>query len=172
MNLKKSGADTRTELHQLAEWDTAASTSKGMVGKLKLFEPTSDTPEQYTFMQIHDNDEEDDGPNKPLLRLFHHKEHSQDGTTYTDYIWAAVRLSQDTSVDDEWRPIMARPDAFFTVDISVKSNEMVVKIDGTEKVSQTVGYWAGLKSYYKAGAYLQDDGVAQVQFETLEYYYE
>jgi len=164
MTFRMNGDHKRSELRQIIEWKTSTTSWKKMIGEVKLFYPSTESLNQYTFMQIHDSD----GINKPLIRLVWYR--SRSGKD--DHLWAILRISTNPNDSPQYFDLGQRPDGFFKAEIKVKNNILKVKINSVTKVNEDVSYWSAFSNYFKAGVYLQDDGTAKVQFRTLKYYYE
>lgn len=171
MTFTVSGDSKRSELRQLSgDWDTATTTPQRMVGRLRVFVPETPELEQFTFLQIHDKKNGNEGLNKPLIRLTRRGDYR--GTQ--DHLWAAIRTPDDfdqpitldnlATLNVDLGP---RPEGFFDAEIMVHQSRMVVKIDGMTKVDMDVSYWDGLPNYFKAGVYNQDPGTSKVEFESL-----
>lgn len=163
MQFEMTGKGKRSELRQEVEWKTSSSSSKKIIGNLKIFNPSTSSLNQFTFMQIHDSGS---SPNKPLVRLVWLR--NRNGIQ--DHLWCIRRTSVNNNTY-EYTNLGPRPGGFFKCEILVVNNQLRVKINDTTKVNKNVSYWANLNSYYKAGVYLQDEGTAKVQFDTLRYYY-
>ncbi len=164
----------RVELRQgPQEWKTSTSTLKNMVGELKCFHP--ETIKEYSWMQIHDNSSFDgNNINKPFVRLAWRKLHQGQ----EDHLWAIIRTSHQADGSATSIDLGKRPDSFFKAEIAVQNNQLVIKIDGVEKITQDVRYWEDSQNYFKAGVYLSGsvnndvpDGQkkAKVQFKSLSY---
>nr|AYC81221.1 PL7 alginate lyase [uncultured bacterium] len=162
MTFTMNGDHNRSELRQMIEWKTSTTSWKKMIGEVKLFFPSTNSLNQYTFMQIHDSD----GINKPLIRLAWVRQRSGK----YDHIWAYLRKDTGSTIDVI--DLGPRPDGFFKAEIKVKSNILKVKINSVTMINENVSYWSNFHNYFKAGVYLQDDGSAKVQFKSLKYYYE
>lgn len=170
MMFRISGDSNRAELRQMREWkpkDAIASNSTvGMRGEVDLKFPSTPSLLQYTFAQIHTTGNLGN-PTKPFLRLvwMREKEGRSDG------IWAVVRQSVFQNVT-EWYYLTSRRDGLMSFDITMKQSGLFVSIDNKMLFSDNdVSYWNDVESYFKAGAYLQDEGEARVGFNSLEYYY-
>lgn len=169
MTFEMDGSKNRSELRQMDEWYTSASTWQKIIGEVKVFYPETPSLNQFTFMQIHDSGTEDDHVteiyNKPLIRLAW----IRDRGGADDHLWAIIRLS--SSIDSfEYINLGSRPDSFFKCEIKVKNNKMRVRINNETKLELDVSYWEQLRSYFKSGVYLQSEGTAKVQFRKLKYY--
>lgn len=168
-----TGDSKRSELRQLSgDWDTATPTPQRLVARVKVFVPETPSLEQFTFMQIHDKKNGDDGLNKPLIRLTWRKSRSK----VRDHLWAGLRIPQHTgqpisleNLASEWVDLGPRPDGFFDAEIRVQNGQMSVVLDGETKLEKDVNYWNGLENYFKAGVYNQDPGTSKVEFEVLRY---
>eukprot|EP00752_Nemacystus_decipiens_P015226 g13559.t1 len=171
MTFQVSGDSNRSELRQETgtDWQTSTTDRLSLDGRVRLALPGTQTPEQYTFMQIHDTGA---GLNKPLIRLTWQRERD----SIEDHLWAAIRTPDDFGqpiADDNLDTLSvdlgARPTGFFDASIVVQNNQMKVLIDGQVKVDMDVSYWDGLDNYFKAGVYLQDPGEVAVEFDQLAY---
>lgn len=168
-----SGDSNRSELRQLSgDWDTATDTAQRLIGRIKVFRPGTSSLRQFTFMQIHDKKEGDQGLNKPLIRLAWRK--SQRGNK--DHLWAAIRTPKDPNkpislknLGSEWVNLGPRPEGFFDIEICVQQGQMTVILGGQTVVNKDVSYWNGLKNYFKAGVYNQNPGTSKVEFDVLRY---
>jgi len=120
--------------------------------KLLSFQQTC---EQLTIMQIHDDANQGNGPNKPLLRIYQK----------TNNLFAAIKTdaggAATTHID-----LGPTPSGYFDCDITVNSGNMTISINGAEKVNQDISYWT-FPSYWKNGVYLQDPGEAITHFNEL-----
>ena len=58
------------------------------------------------------------------------------------------------------------PGGFFNVDVRLVDGNMIIDFEGEERVNMDVSFWS-FPSYWKAGAYLQDDGSATIHFDDL-----
>lgn len=168
-----SGASKRSELRQLSgDWDTATTTARRLVARVKVFAPETDGLEQFTFLQIHDTTNGSGSLNKPLIRITRRGEYRNT----TDHLWAAIRTPGDPD-----RPISSdnlatlnvdlgpRPEGFFDIELKVLDSRMTVTIAGKTKVDMDVSYWDGLNNYFKAGVYNQDEGTSVVHFDQLAF---
>jgi len=152
----QSGDSKRTELRNETNWDLTQA-NRSLHGRLDIVEQTCD---QVTVMQIHDDANAGSGPNKPLLRIYKHN-----AKFPTNHIWAAIKTddggSNTTHVD-----LGEDPGGYFNCDIRLVDGRMIIDYEGEEKVNMDVSYWT-YPSYWKAGAYLQDDGEATIYFDEL-----
>ena len=64
----QSGESMRTELRNETNWNLNDA-NRSLHGKINIVEQTCD---QVTVVQIHDDANAGDGPNKPLLRIYKH----------------------------------------------------------------------------------------------------
>jgi len=111
-------------------------------------------------MQIHDDANAGNGPNKPLIRMYRSKSRGSG-----NHIWAAIKTDksgQKTTHVDCGRA----PSGYFNCDISISGGRMTVKINGSTKVSRNVSYWT-FPSYWKAGVYNQNSGGTRINFNEL-----
>ena len=152
----QSGDSQRTELRNETNWDLNDQ-NRSLHGRIDIVEQTCD---QVTVMQIHDDANAGDGPNKPLLRIYKHNAKEP-----TNHIWAAIKTNEGgistTHVD-----LGEDPGGYFNCDIRLVDGNMIIDFEGEEKVNMDVSYWTW-PSYWKAGVYLQDDGEATAYFDDL-----
>ncbi|MHA7941743.1 chondroitinase-B domain-containing protein [Formosa sp. 3Alg 14/1] len=145
-----AGTRQRSELRFLENWN---------VNDDQIFHANvnivNQTCEQLTFMQIHDDANVGNGPNKPLLRIY------QSG----GHIWAAVK-TDDGGANTSHVDLGETPNGYFDCDIILESGVMIVEVNGAEKLNTDVSYWT-YPSYWKNGVYLQDSGEATVHFNEL-----
>ncbi len=169
-----TGDSSRSELRQLTgDWDTATAVEQALIARVKVLVPETPELEQFTFLQIHDKQTDDNGGlNKPLIRLTWRKSRSK----MKDHLWAGIRTPDDPTrpislenLASEWIDLGPRPEGFFDAAIRVRDNRMRVTIDGEEKIDMDITYWAGLENYFKAGVYNQDPGTSVAIFEELRY---
>lgn len=152
----QSGDSKRTELRHETNWNLNDE-NRSLHGRLDVVEQTCD---QVTLMQIHDDANAGNGPNKPLLRIYKHK------TKFPlNHIWAAIKTddggSNTTHVD-----LGEDPGGYFICDIRLVDGNMIIDFEGEEKVDMDVSFWT-FPSYWKAGVYLQDNGEATAYFDDL-----
>ncbi|MEM8888042.1 MAG: polysaccharide lyase family 7 protein, partial [Bacteroidota bacterium] len=156
IRFNQTGDSRRTELRNETNWDLTQA-DRSLHGRLDIVEQTCD---QVTVMQIHDDANAGPGPNKPLLRIYKHN-----GRFPTNHIWAAIKTdnggSNTTHVD-----LGEDPGGFFTCDIRLVGGNMIIDYEGQEKVNMDVSFWT-FPSYWKAGVYLQDNGLATAHFDQL-----
>lgn len=152
----QSGESMRTELRNETNWDLTQA-NRSLHGRIDIVEQTCD---QVTVMQIHDDANVGDGPNKPLLRIYKHQTKEP-----ANHIWAAIKTddggSNTTHVD-----LGEDPGGYFNCDIRLVDGNMIIDFEGEEKVNMDVSFWT-FPSYWKAGVYLQDDGEATAHFDEL-----
>ncbi len=152
----QSGSSQRTELRHETNWNLNDQ-NRSLHGRLDVVTQTCD---QVTLMQIHDDANAGSGPNKPLLRIYKHKAKAP-----LNHIWAAIKTddggSNTTHVD-----LGEDPGGYFTCDIRLVDGNMIIDFEGEEKVNMDVSYWT-FPSYWKAGVYLQDNGEATAYFDEL-----
>ena len=156
MLFHQSGEDRRTELRNETNWDLN-DRDRSLHGRIDIVEQTCD---QVTVMQIHDDANAGPGPNKPLLRIY--KDNSR---TPTNHLWAAIK-TDDGGVATTHVELGEDPGGFFNVDIRLVDGNMIIDYEGEERVNMDVSFWS-FPSYWKAGAYLQDDGEATIYFDDL-----
>ena len=156
IRFNQSGDSKRTELRYETNWDLTEA-DRSLHGRIDIVEQTCD---QVTVMQIHDDAGAGPGPNKPLLRIYKHN-----AKVPTNHLWAAIKTddggSNTTHVD-----LGEDPGGYFNCDIRLVDGHMIIDYEGEEKVNMDVSFWT-YPSYWKAGVYLQDDGVATAHFDEL-----
>lgn len=156
MAFYQTGASKRSELRQLTNWDPSTD-SRTAHASIQVISQTCD---QVTIMQIHDDANAGSGPNKPLLRIYRHMT-----KTPVNHIWAVIKT--DTSGNNNVHVDLGEtPGGYFDCDISINSGIMQISINGAVKDTRDISYW-NFPSYWKAGAYLQDNGAATVYFNEL-----
>lgn len=152
----QSGSSQRTELRNETNWNLNDE-NRSLHGRLDIVDQTCD---QVTVLQIHDDANAGNGPNKPLLRIYKHTAKAP-----LNHIWAAIKTddggSNTTHVD-----LGEDPGGYFTCDIRLVDGNMIIDFEGEEKVNMDVSFWA-FPSYWKAGVYLQDNGTATAYFDEL-----
>ncbi|TVZ60110.1 putative secreted protein (Por secretion system target) [Flavobacteriaceae bacterium MAR_2010_105] len=152
----QSGSLNRTELRDLRNW-TISQGDRSLHGRIDIVQQTCD---QVTVMQIHDDANAGNGPNKPLLRIYKHQTKSP-----VNHLWAAVKTDaggQNTTHID----LGPDPGGYFNCDIKLVGGNMIIDLDGVEKLNMDVSFWT-FPSYWKAGVYLQDNGEATAYFDQL-----
>jgi len=152
----QTGDSRRTELRNETNWDLNDQ-NRSLHGRLDIVDQTCD---QVTVMQIHDDANAGDGPNKPLLRIYKHNAKSP-----TNHIWAAIK-TDDGGVSTTHVDLGEDPGGYFNCDIRLVDGNMIIDFEGEEKVNMDVSYWT-YPSYWKAGVYLQDNGGATAYFDEL-----
>ena len=152
----QSGEDRRTELRHETNWDLTQG-NRSLHGRIDIVEQTC---EQVTVMQIHDDANAGPGPNKPLLRVYKHT-----GRTPSNHLWAAIKTDEG-GVATTHVELGEDPGGYFNCDIRLVDGRMIIDFEGEEKVNMDVSFWT-FPSYWKAGAYLQDDGEATIHFDDL-----
>lgn len=152
----QSGEDRRTELRHETNWDLTQG-NRSMHGRIDIVEQTC---EQVTVMQIHDDANAGPGPNKPLLRIYKHH-----GRVPANHLWAAIK-TDDGGVATTHVDLGEDPGGYFNCDIRLVDGRMIIDFEGEEKVNMDVSFWT-FPSYWKAGAYLQDNGEATIHFDDL-----
>ncbi|MFI0429509.1 polysaccharide lyase family 7 protein [Mariniflexile sp. HMF6888] len=152
----QSGSSNRTELRDERNWDLTQG-DQSLFGRIDVVQQTCD---QVTLMQIHDDANAGNGPNKPLLRIYKHQTKSP-----INHIWAAIKTDaggQNTTHVD----LGIDPGGYFDCEIKLVSGNMIINFNGVEKANMDVSYWS-YPSYWKAGVYLQDNGEATAYFDEL-----
>lgn len=153
---RQSGDSRRTELRDETNW-TIGEGGVWLHGRIRVVEQTCD---QVTLLQIHDDANVGNGPNKPLLRIYKHEAKSPVG-----HIWAAIKT--DATGDNTTHVDLGlAPNDYFNVDIRIVNGHMIIVYEGEEQVNRDVSFW-DFPSYWKAGVYLQDDGEATAYFDAL-----
>jgi len=156
IRFNQTGDSRRTELRYLSNWDLTEA-DRSLHGRIDIVEQTCD---QVTVMQIHDDANAGDGPNKPLLRIYKHNAKDP-----VNHLWAAIKTddggSNTTHID-----LGEDPGGYFNCDIRLVDGRMIIDFEGEEKVNMDVSFWT-YPSYWKAGVYLQDDGEATAHFDDL-----
>ncbi|UII31616.1 polysaccharide lyase family 7 protein [Fulvivirga ulvae] len=153
----QSGASMRTELRHETNW-VLSEGDRSLHGRLKFVEQTCD---QVTVVQIHDDANAGDGPNKPLLRIYRHLTKPPES-----HLWAAIKTDDGGENTTHIDLGLAPPD-YFDWDVHVEDGNLIIAIDGEEKANEEVAFWT-FPSYWKTGVYLQNDGEATVYFDELE----
>ncbi|MFY0625552.1 MAG: polysaccharide lyase family 7 protein [Reichenbachiella sp.] len=156
MAFNQSGTSQRTELRALTNW----SLSEGDRSLHTRISIEAQTCEQVTVIQIHDDANEGDGPNKPLLRVYKHLTKSPE-----NHLWAAIK-SDDGGVNTTHVDLGLAPEGYFNCDVRIVNGYMIIELDGEEKANMDISYWT-FPSYWKAGVYLQDEGEATAYFDKL-----
>ncbi|MEM7656058.1 MAG: polysaccharide lyase family 7 protein [Bacteroidota bacterium] len=152
----QSGDSRRTELRNETNWNLNDQ-NRSLHGRLDVVEQTCD---QVTVLQIHDDANAGDGPNKPLLRIYKHN-----AKWPLNHIWAAIK-TDDGGSNTMHVDLGEDPGGYFTCDIRLVDGNMIIDFEGEEKVNMDVSFWT-FPSYWKAGAYLQDNGEATIYFDEL-----
>lgn len=156
IRFNQTGDSRRTELRNETNWDLTQA-DRSLHGRLDIVEQTCD---QVTVMQIHDDANAGPGPNKPLLRIYKHN-----GRTPTNHIWAAIK-TDNIGTNTMHVDLGEDPGGYFTCDIRLVGGNMIIDYEGQEKVNMDVSFWT-FPSYWKAGVYLQDNGLATAHFDEL-----
>lgn len=173
MTFTVEGNSCRSELRQQSgDWDTASKKPQRMIARVKVFVPQDKQLESFTFLQIHDKRNGDQGLNKPLLRVTRRDQRRG----IKDHLWAVVRTPKDfdkpislSNLASKHIDLGPRPKGFFDAEVCVQNSKMIVTINGQTKVDMDVSYWDGLANYFKAGVYNQDPGRSKVEFESLRF---
>ena len=152
----QSGDSRRTELRNETNWNLNDD-DRSLHGRIDIVEQTCD---QVTVMQIHDDANAGNGPNKPLLRIYKHKTKIP-----VNHLWAAIK-TDDGGVSTTHVDLGEDPGGYFNCDIRLVDGRMIINFEGEEKVDMDVSFWS-FPSYWKAGVYLQDDGEATAYFDEL-----
>ena len=152
----QSGESMRTELRHETNWNLLEG-DRSFHGTLKF---VTQTGEQVTVVQIHDDANAGSGPNKPLLRIYRHLT-----KTPVNHLWAAIK-TDDTGENTKHIDLGLAPADYFDWDVILENGELIINIEGVEKAKEDVSFWT-FPSYWKAGVYLQNDGEATVYFDQL-----
>ncbi|WP_345027177.1 Ig-like domain-containing protein, partial [Flavivirga jejuensis] len=152
----QTGASARTELRFLDNW-YVNNINKTFHANVKIVQQTCD---QLTIMQIHDDANAGNGPNKPLLRVYKSTTKSP-----VNHLWAAIKTDSG-GIATEHIDLGLAPSDYFDCDISIESGNMIIEINGSEEVNKDVSFWT-FPSYWKNGVYLQDSGEAITYFNEL-----
>ncbi|MEQ8546500.1 MAG: polysaccharide lyase family 7 protein [Cyclobacteriaceae bacterium] len=156
VRFNQTGDSRRTELRNETNWDLTQN-NRSLHARLDIVEQTCD---QVTVLQIHDDANAGSGPNKPLLRIYKHQAKSP-----ANHIWAVIK-TDDGGVANDHFDLGEDPGGYFNCDIRLVDGNIIVDFNGEEKVNMDVSFWT-FPSYWKAGVYLQDDGVATAHFDEL-----
>jgi len=151
----------------------------------------SNDGQEITLLQVHNKGTAGETDNSvlshPLLRVVWDGESRKDDNTKTSYsgaYWAIIKTNafECSNEDGEnYRPDC--PDSYdnyylgefnegdFTkFDIIVREGQLIINVDGEEKVDYNIDYWSELYSYFKAGVYNQyEDGNSVVEFKSITY---
>ena len=103
---------------------------------------------------------QESGPNKPLLRIYKHLTKEP-----ANHIWAAIKTDNSGDNTDQYDLGLAS-DGYWGFDVRLVDGNMIIDIDGEEKVDVDVSFW-DFPSYWKAGVYLQNEGEATAHFAEL-----
>ncbi len=152
----QSGSSRRTELRYLTNWNLTQS-DRSLHARINIVQQTCD---QVTVLQIHDDANAGSGPNKPLLRIYKHQTKSP-----ANHLWAAIK-TDDGGQNTTHIDLGPAPGGYFNCDIRLVGGNMIIDVDGVEKVNMDVSFWT-FPSYWKAGVYLQDNGEATAYFDQL-----
>ncbi len=152
----QSGESKRTELRYENDWFISEG-DRSFHGRMKFAEQTC---EQVTVVQIHDDANVGDGPDKPLLRIYRHLT-----KTPVNHLWAAIKTDAG-GVNTKHIDLGPAPAEYFNWDVILEGGQLIVCIDSLEKARENVSFWT-YPSYWKAGTYLQNDGEATVYFDEL-----
>ncbi|MEP4532570.1 MAG: polysaccharide lyase family 7 protein [Cyclobacteriaceae bacterium] len=153
----QSGTSMRTELRHLENW-VVTDGNRSLHASIDVAEQTCD---QVTILQIHDDANEGNGPNKPLLRIYKHQTKSPE-----NHLWAAVKTDVE-GVNTKHVDLGADPGGYFDCDVRIEDERMLIEVDGVLKADEDISFWI-FPSYWKAGVYLQDEGEATAYFDELD----
>lgn len=173
MTFTVEGDSNRSELRQnTGDWDTATETPQRMIARVRVLVPEDQKLEQFTFLQIHDKKNGDEGLNKPLLRLTRRSDYRKT----QDHLWAHIRTPENcdkpislANLATKNFDLGPRPEGFFDVEVRVQNSKIIVTINGRTKFDMDVSYWDGLDNYFKAGVYNQNPGRSKAEFESLRF---
>lgn len=145
----------RSELRHLPNWSIVESHSLSA----EVRAASSLKPNKLTIVQIHGFTEDNqDAP--PLLRIA-----LQGGDLY-----AMIKMTSRNGKNTPEEKILLREGLggdFVKIDVCVERGQLVISIDGTERVRRDLGFWKFL-NYFKAGCYPQaTEGLADVVFRKL-----
>ncbi|MFY0598904.1 MAG: polysaccharide lyase family 7 protein [Cyclobacteriaceae bacterium] len=157
MAFNQSGTSMRTELRHLENWN-ATDGNRSMHATIDIVEQTC---EQVTVLQIHDDANAGNGPNKPLLRVYKHRTKSPE-----NHLWAAIKVDNE-GVNTSHIDLGEDPGGYFDCDIKIVNERLQIEIDGVLKADKDISFWV-FPSYWKAGVYLQDEGEATAHFDELQ----
>jgi len=152
----QTGSSKRTELRFLNNWNVNNGTRTAHAN-LKIISQAGD---QTTFLQIHDDANAGNGPNKPLLRMYKSKSRGSG-----NHLWAAIKTDRGGSATQHI-DCGSAPSGYFDCDIRISNGTMTIKINGSTKVNKNVSYW-NYPSYWKAGVYNQNSGGTRIYFNEL-----
>jgi len=152
----QTGDSRRTELRNETNWNLNDQ-DRSLHGRLDVVDQTCD---QVTLMQIHDDANAGNGPNKPLLRIYKHN-----AKFPLNHIWAAIKTDA-TGANTMHVDLGEDPGGYFSCDVRLVDGDMIIDFEGVEKVNMDVSFWT-FPSYWKAGVYLQDSGEATAYFDEL-----
>lgn len=152
----QTGDSRRTELRHETNWDLTKA-NRSLHARLDVVNQTCD---QVTLLQIHDDANAGDGPNKPLLRIYRHQTKAP-----FNHIWAVVKTDIG-GINNDHIDLGEDPGGYFNCDIRLVDGKMIIDFNGEEKVNMDVSFWT-FPSYWKAGVYLQDNGAATAHFDEL-----
>ena len=134
MTFTVQGEGNRSELRQsTGDWDTATETPQYLTARVRVLVPEDRGLEQFTFLQIHDKKNDNEGLNKPLLRVTRHGRYR--GTN--DHLWAHIRTPKNfnqpislSNLGTKNIDLGPRPKGFFNAQVRVQNSRMIVAIDG------------------------------------------
>lgn len=113
------------------------------------------TCSKLTILKIHDDPSVvNNSPNKSLLRIYQR----------SNNLWAAIKTDSG-GINTIQVSLGATPNGYFDLDVALESSNMIIKINGSEKINQDVSYWV-FPSHWVNGVSMNDPG------ETLIYYNE
>ena len=152
----QTGASMRTELRHEENW-VVSDGDRSFCAKIDVVLQTCD---QVTVVQIHDDANAGNGPNKPLLRIYKHQTKSP-----ANHLWAAIK-TDDGGVNTKHVDLGEDPGGYFDCEVKIVDERMIIEIDGVEEANEDISFWT-FPSYWKAGVYLQDAGEATAHFDKL-----
>jgi hypothetical protein len=142
----------RSELRHLLNWNTGESHS--MSAEVRAVSHL--TPDKITVLQIHGiNPDGSDAP--PLLRIAVNK---------GDLV-AMLKTDSSGSEGESVPLVKGLGSDYAKVEVSVKSKELKISVNGVQKVMRNLGFWKYM-NYFKAGCYPQStEGTVDVMFRSL-----
>ena len=198
LTFEMEGSSNRTELRFTENFLTdSSSKSYKLAAELLPISPAesvgnSSDGKEITLLQVHNKGEngktDDTVLSHPLLRIVWDGESRKDEATsssYDDAYWAIIKTNayecSDTSHDAYNKDGCDDSYAYYylgaydesnatSFEVVVGNEQMIISVDGTEKLDVDISYWSDLYSYFKAGVYNQfEDGNSVVQFKTITF---
>ena len=164
----------RSELRDLREWKSSDLTPHKWYARLKTPKPKNGVA-SYTWMQIHGTNNTYDFP---ILRLLWVRNYNG----IKNHLWAIIITNEpreprrvrggDTGIvnDYSWVDLGERPEDFFTANVDVTDNTMIISINDKVFVHKDISYWSSVINYFKSGVYINrhdDVGKSTVIFEQI-----